>query len=572
MKNTDIADFFDEIADVLEFYGENTFKVNAYRKAARKIRETPEDIEQLSKTNQISEIPGIGKNIAQHIEEYIKTGTISKYKDILSRIPSNFVEMMKIPNLGPKTLKLIYDNFKIQTIEELKDVLERQELLNLPGMGEKKVENIKKGIEMYLSKKSNQRISLGIALPVVSSIVDYMRQFCKKISPCGSLRRMKETIGDIDILCCADDKKKVIESFVNYPDRHSVNSEGETKASIIVKENLVQVDLRVVEPESYGAALQYFTGSKDHNIKLRTIAKEKGLKINEYGIFKEEKKIAGETEEGIYQVFGMPFIPPELREDRGEIEAAIMGKLPEIVEQKDIKGDLHIHTNFSDGTSTIEEIAKKAIEMGYNFIGLADHSQTSKFAGGLTIEKLKERNREIDSVSEKYPQIIILKGAEVDILGDGSLDYPDEILAELDFVIGSIHQGFKKNVTERMFKAMENPYLDIIGHPTGRLISSREGYDVDIDRVIDYAARTGTALEINAYYDRLDLNDTNVLKAREKNVMIAIGTDSHNVRMMEYMKLGLGVARRGWLEKHRILNCYPVKRMFPKRKKTEKQF
>ncbi|MCM8788640.1 MAG: helix-hairpin-helix domain-containing protein, partial [Candidatus Omnitrophica bacterium] len=328
MKNSEIADLFDEIADVLEFVGDSVFKINAYRKAARRIRETSEDIERLYQAGQLSKIPGIGKGIAEHIEEYIKTGSISKYSQILSEIPSTFVEMMKIPNLGPKTLKLIYDRFRIQTIDDLKRVLEKEEILMLPGMGEKKVENIKKGVDLYLTKKASRRISLGIALPVVSDIVDYMKSVCQEISPCGSLRRMKETIGDIDVLCTAEDRKKVMEHFVKYPGRQSVIAEGETKGSIIVRDNLLQVDLRVVEPDSYGAALQYFTGSKDHNIKLRTIAKEKGLKINEYGVFKDDTRIAGETEESVYQVFGMPLIAPELREDRGEIERAIEGKLP----------------------------------------------------------------------------------------------------------------------------------------------------------------------------------------------------------------------------------------------------
>ncbi|HOK80392.1 MAG TPA: DNA polymerase/3'-5' exonuclease PolX [bacterium] len=567
MKNSEIADVLDGIADVLEFEGDNVFKINAYRKVARRIREIPEDIEQLYQSGQLSKIPGIGKNIAEHIEEYLKTGSISKYRELLSRVPSTFVEMMKIPNLGPKTLKLLYEHFKIQTIEDLKNVLEKPEAINLPGMGEKKIQNIKNGIQLYLTKRTHQRISLGIALPVVDEIVKYMKQVCKDISPCGSLRRMKETIGDIDILCTADNKDKVVKRFISYPGVQSIIAEGETKSSIIVKDHMLQIDLRVVEPESYGAALQYFTGSKEHNIKLRTIAKEKGLKISEYGVFKGEDRIAGKSEEEIYKIFGMPLIPPELREDRGEIEAAIAGKLPHIIKYDDVKGDFHIHTNYSDGISTIEEIVKKAIEMGYQFIGLCDHSQTSKFAGGLNVERLRERNKEIDRIARKYPQIKIFKAAEVDILGNGEMDYPDEILAELDFVIGSIHQGFKKNVTERMIKAMENRYVDIIGHPTGRLISSREGYEVDIDKVIEYAAKTGTALEINAYYDRLDLNDVNAMKAKEKNVMIAIGTDAHNIKMMEYMTLGVAVARRAWLEKSRLLNCYDWKKMPVKRNK-----
>ncbi|HXK45366.1 MAG TPA: helix-hairpin-helix domain-containing protein, partial [bacterium] len=399
MRNNEIADVLDSIADVLEFEGENVFKINAYRKVARKIREIPEDIEQLYQAGNLSKIPGIGKGISEHIQEYLKTGSIAKYKEILSKVPSTFVEMMKIPNLGPKTLKLLYEHFKIQTVEDLKNVLETQEVQNLPGMGEKKIENIKKGIQLYLTKRIHQRISLGIALPVVDEIVRYMQPVCENISPCGSLRRMKETIGDIDILCTADNKEKVVKKFVSYPGVQSIIAEGETKSSIIVKDHMLQIDLRVVEPDSYGAALQYFTGSKEHNIKLRTIAKEKGLKISEYGVFRDDEKIVGRSEEEIYKMFGMPLIPPELREDRGEIEAAIAGKLPDLVEHENIKGDFHIHTNYSDGVSTIEEIVKKAINMGYQFIGLCDHSQTSKFAGGLTVERLRERNREIDNIA-----------------------------------------------------------------------------------------------------------------------------------------------------------------------------
>ena len=570
MKNSEIADILDEIADILEFKGDNTFKISAYRKASRNIREFPEDIEQLWRNGELSKIPGIGKNISDHIDEYLKSGSISKYKEVLENIPKTFVELMKIPNLGPKTLKLLYDRFKIQTIEDLKNVLEKPETLTLPGMGRKKIENIKQGLDLYISKKAEQRISLGVAFPIVSEIVEYMKPVCTNISPCGSLRRMKETIGDIDILCTSNNPESIIKRFVEYPKTLRVIAEGDTKGSIIVKEKSLQVDLRVVEPDSYGAALQYFTGSKQHNIKLRTLAKEKGLKISEYGVFKGEKKIAGKTEEEVYRVFNMPVIPPELREDRGEIEEALKGNLPDLVEQKDILGDFHVHSNFSDGSNTIEEIVKKSISLGYKFVGIADHSQTSKFAGGMDKQKLLERNKKIDEVVQRYPGIKIFKGAEVDILGDGNLDYADEILAQLDFVIGSVHQGFHKNITERMIKAMENPYLDIIGHPTGRLISGREGYDIDIDRVIEYAGKTGVALEINAYFDRLDLNDINVLKARQKGVMLAIGTDAHNINMFEYMKLGVAVARRGWLDKKRVLNCYSVFDIPLRRKRLKK--
>ncbi|HPP66885.1 MAG TPA: DNA polymerase/3'-5' exonuclease PolX, partial [bacterium] len=488
--------------------------------------------------------------------EYFRTGSIANYKEILDDMPRTLIELLEIPNLGPKTLKLLYDKFKIQTIDDLRNVINSQEILELPGMGQKRIEHIRQGLNLYIDKKTQHRIPLGIAITLVSQIVEYMRSLCEKISPCGSLRRMKETIGDIDILCASLHSSDVIQRFIEYPDTLNVLVKGDTKGSIIVKEKSLQVDLRVVEPDSYGAALQYFTGSKQHNIRLRLLAKEKGLKINEYGVFKDDKKIAGKTEEEVYHTFNMPVIPPELREDRGEIEAALKGTLPDLIKEKDVLGDFHVHSNFSDGSNTIEEIANAATSFGYKFIGITDHSQTSRFAGGMDAEKLAERNNIIDEVSKKFPKLRILKGAEVDILGDGSLDYPDEILSQLDFVIGSIHQGFHKNVTERMIKAMKNPYLDIIGHPTGRLISKREGYDVDIDRVIEYAGKTGVALEINAYFDRLDLNDINVLKAREKNVIFAIGSDSHNINMLGNMKLGVAVARRGWLVKKNLINCY----------------
>ena len=567
MKNREIADIFENIADALEFKEENIFRLNAYRKAAKVLREYPEDVEVLWKENRLSEIPGVGKGIADHIIEYIKTGKIEKYREATSGIPAGLLELLKIPGVGPKTLAFVYKEKGVKTLDDLEKQIESDSLSDLPGMGEKKIYHIKKGIELYRAKKKEARISLGIALPIVDEITGYLEPAVEKISGCGSLRRMKETVGDVDILCTGENPGKVIKRFTGYPEKESVIESGETKAAIIVREHHLQVDLRVVEKDSYGAALQYFTGSKEHNIKLRGMAKDRGLKINEYGVFKGNKSIAGKTEEEVYKALDLPWIPPELREDRGEIEAAADGRLPQLIELNDVLGDFHVHSKYSDGIDEIETIAVEAIKRGYKFIAISDHSKTSKIANGMSEESLKRRNEEIDAVSEKYPKIKILKGVEVDILRNGQLDFMEETLEQLDVVLGAVHQGFDKNVTERMIKAMENRFLDIIVHPTGRLLSGRKGYDIDIDAVMDTAAKHGIGLEINAYFDRLDLNDVNVLNAKRRGVRFSIGTDAHNTGMFKYMALGVAVARRGWLEKKDVLNCYTWDKMPFRRKR-----
>lgn len=566
-KNIEIADIFDKIADALEFKGDDSFRIGAYRKAARILREYPEDIEEVWKRGEIQKVPGIGKGMAEKIEEYLKTGKMKKYEEAVKDIPEGLLQLLEIPNLGPKTLNLAYTKLGVKNLQDLEKVIENGELAKLFRMGEKKVENIKKGIELF--KQGRERIPIGIALPIVDEIINELKKYCEKIEPAGSLRRMRETVGDIDILATGKDNLKIIEEFTKLPIVKEVLAKGDTKASIIVKTNNLQVDLRVVGSDCFGSALQYFTGSKAHNIKLRGMAKDKGLKISEYGVFKGETKIAGEDEEQVYRALGLIWIPPELREDRGEVEAALKGELPLLVEEKDIKGDLHVHSKYSDGVETIEEIAIAAKNMGYEYIGIADHSKTSKIAGGLDEDTLKRRNEEIDRVNEKIKGIKVLKGMEVDILSDGSLDYSDKILEELDFVIASIHQGFKKNVTERIKRAIENPYVDIIAHPTGRLLSGREGYEVNIDEIIEYAAKYNVALEINCYIDRLDLNDINILKAKSKNVLLALGTDAHNIGMLKYIRFGIGMARRGWLEKKDLLNTYKWEEMPLRRRKND---
>ena len=548
---------FNRMADVLELKGEIPFKVNAYRQAARTIKDLNEDIENIWKENHLTSISGVGTGLAKKIDEFLQTGRMAKYEEIIQSVPSGLIELLGIQNLGPKTLALAHETFHIRNIEDLKRIISDGSLTLLPGMGEKKVENILKGIE--LKEKGIGRIPLGRALPIVDEIIGQLRQHPRigRIHPAGSIRRMRETVGDIDILAESDHGDEVVKAFTSLPQVIRVLGSGTTKGSVMV-EGDIQVDLRSIDRDSYGAALQYFTGSQAHNIRLRSIAKKKNLKISEYGIFKGKKKIGGGTEEEIYETLGMAWIPPELREDRGEIEAAVEGRLPELVDLYDINGDFHVHTDWSDGSATIDEMARKACSLGYTFIAICDHSQSAPYAGGLTPERLAEQIKEIHRINQGMKNIRILAGSEVDIRSDGSLDFPDELLSQLDIVIAAVHSGFKQKVTERLVSAARHPLVDIIAHPTGRLINQREGYEVEIDNVMQACADTGTAMEINAYYERLDLDDINARRAGEMGIQIAIGTDAHYPDDLESMRLGLGVTRRGWLEKGGVLNCLTV--------------
>lgn len=556
-KNKEIADMFERIADVLEVGGENIFKIKAYRRAARIISDLPENIADISSGGRLGEVEGIGKGMAEKIEEYLATGKIEKYQKILAEIPESVLDLLNIQNLGPKTLFTAYKNLGVKNLEDLEKVIENGQLEKVFGMGDKKIENIKEGIELY--KEGRRRVPLGLALPVVNDIIGFLEKTAGKVSAAGSLRRMRETVGDIDILTESSDGRKVIDAFTGHPMVREITAKGETKASVIIAAHNLQVDLRVVKKESYGAALQYFTGSKAHNVKVRGLAKNKGLKINEYGVFRGTEMVAGSREEDVYAALGLAWIPPELREDRGEVEASGTGALPELIKTEDIKGDIHIHSNYSDGLDDIKSIALSAREKGFEYIGICDHSKASKIAGGMDENKLRQRNSEIDKVQEEVRGIKILKGIEVDILADGRLDYSDSILKNLDFVIAAIHQGFSKNAGQRMKKAMENPFVDIIAHPTGRLLSGRKGYDLDIEEIIDYASKNNVALEINSHFDRLDLNDVNILKGKPKGVKFIVSTDLHNIEMFGSLSLGVGMARRGWLEAKDVLNAYSWK-------------
>jgi len=409
----------------------------------------------------------------------------------------------------------------------------------------------------------------------VEEVINHLRKssFVGRLSPAGSLRRMKETVGDIDILATGKNGAQIISHVTKFPGVSRILAAGATKGSIMLStpQGERQVDLRIVDESEYGAALQYFTGSKAHNIKLRSMAREQGLKISEYGVFKREKKIAGYDEREVYKTLDLPLIPPELREDRGEIELALQGQLPQIVDYSDIKGDLHVHSNYSDGRLSLEELARLAQKLNYEYIAVCDHSQAAKYAHGLTPERLQQQIKEINFLNQKLQGIKILKGIEVDILPDGQLDLPDSILKELDVVIAAIHSGFKKNVTERIIKALENPWVIIIAHPSGRLISKREGYDVDLEKILLKAKEKGKALELNAYYDRLDLNEFYLKRAKELGIKISIGTDTHYASGFLMMRFGVGIARRAWLEKEDILNCLSYEKLMKKLKQIQQK-
>ena len=561
MKNREIADLLEEMADILEFKGENPFKISAYRKASRIIGDLTQDIEEIAEQGKLKEIPGIGEGMAQKIVEYLKTGKISKFEEARKGVSDELIAIMDIPGMGPKTLSMLHREKGISNLSQLEKALEDGSLRGLFGIGEKKIENIKRGIQLL--KQSKGRMNLGIAFPLAKRIVEALREKTgsKNIEWAGSLRRMKESIGDIDILATGPDMEKIVHVFTHLPEVKEVLASGQTKASVIV-EGGTQIDLRVVEEDSYGAALQYFTGSKAHNIHLRGIAKAKGIKINEYGVFKGKKKVGGKDEKDIYRALGMDWMEPELREDRGEIEAAQKGRLPKLVQETDIKGDLHVHSKWSDGTSSIEEVARAAQGRGYQYVAITDHSKSLRIAHGLDESRLMKQTEEIDRVNEKLKGFQILKGTEVDILAEGRLDFPEKVLEKFDIVVASIHSGFKQDrakMTKRIIQAFENPYLHIFAHPTGRLLGARDPYEVEMDELIEAAKKFGKVLEINAYFERLDLDDIHCRKAKEMGIQVAISTDSHHPDQMWMMSLGVAVAKRGWLEKKDVLNTLSLK-------------
>ncbi|MGB2825927.1 MAG: DNA polymerase/3'-5' exonuclease PolX, partial [Thermoplasmata archaeon] len=556
MRNSEVALVFYEIADLLELQG-LPFKPQAYRRAASAIEQVEVDIEQMVDEGRHRDIPGVGVAIAKKIEELVRTGELDYLKKLRIETPPGLVEMLSIPDVGPRTAMLLHRELGIASVDELKEAALNHRLRGLRGFGEKTEERILQGIGVLESRGG--RMLLGEALPVAEAYVEHLRSrlSIETISICGSLRRGRETIGDIDILVGSGDSEDVTSAFVDYPAVENVLLSGSTKSSVEIQGGL-QVDLRVVELESYGAALQYFTGSKEHNIRVRRLGVEMGLKVNEYGVVERSsnRRVAGDSEHGVYESLGLTFIPPELREDSGEIDASRSLELPELVDASDVRGDLHVHSDWSDGSDPIEGIVAAAARLQYSFIAITDHTESLTIANGLTPEMLGKQVDAIRRVQEIHGDgIQVLAGTEVDIKADGSLDMPSSVLKDLDIVIGSVHSRMKmdsKEMTERVTNAMESGLVDIIGHPTGRIIGRRDPVKLDIQRIFDVARETDVAMEINAFPDRLDLRDAHCRLAKELGVTVAIGTDSHSIRHLDYLRLGIITARRGWLSKDRV--------------------
>jgi len=559
MKNALLSELFDQMADIMEILGEDKFRINTYRKVARLIGDMPTDVETMLADGRLAKTPGIGKSSLAKIEQFVKTGTIAAHQELLKKIPPTLLELLTIPGMGPKGAKAVYEKLNVTDIADLKKALEDGSVAGLPGFGEKKAAVIARGIEFL--ERSTGRIRLDQALEASDMVCEFLQHQSgiEKLQPAGSLRRRAETIGDVDILVAGKRGKQIIEAFTGAGFVQEVLASGPTKGSAIVQTETVpvHVDVRVVPRESFGAAAQYFTGSKQHNVRLREIAVKAKWKLNEYGLFKGDKMIAGPVEEEVYQKLGLDYIVPVLREDRGEVEAAKSHSLPELIEFEDIKGDFHVHTDASDGNCGASELAKAARDLGYKFICVTDHSKSSAIANGLSAKRLADQIQEIHKLNEKLKGITVLAGTEVDILADSSLDFDDKLLADLDFVIASIHSGLggpREKVTTRTLKAMDNPYVNCIAHPTARLIGQREPMDIDMTAVIKHAAQTHTALEINAHPYRLDLKDVHCKMAIEAGVKLAIGTDAHSIGGLGLMAFGVATAARGWVTKADVLN------------------
>ena len=562
MRNLEISYVFNQIADLLEIQGANPFRIRAYRRAALNIEGLADNIETLALAGTLRNVPGIGEDLANKIGEYINTGSIQFHEQLKQEVPLGLVKIVEIPSVGPKTAKQIYDLFRIQNIEELEALCKTEKLLGVPGFKQKTLDNILRGIEIYRRRRGNYL--LGRAVPVATQICKYLESSAERVAYGGSLRRMKEIVHDVDILASSTNVEATMKAFLGMPFIEAVLAQGPTKASVRVQDDL-QVDLRVVEPKSWGAAMHYFTGSKAHNIRMRERAIKQGMKLNEYGLFDaDDKSVAGVEEKDIFARLGLPYIPPVLREDWGEMEAASQGKLPNLIQLEDIRGDLHMHTTWSDGKYSAEEMVEAARKRGYKYVAITDHSKSLGVAGGLSDEDLLRHTAECRALDAKYSDIRVLAGTEVDIRQDGTLDYSGELLSQLDFVVASLHSGFKQDkatLTMRVVRAMQDPHVRVIGHPTGRLLGDREPYEIDFDEVMKEAARTRTCLEVNSNFHRLDLNDMHCRKARELGVHVIINTDSHNYDDMLNLPYGVATAQRGWTEKDRVLNALPVEEM-----------
>ena len=564
-KHLEIARIFSQIADLLEIKQESAFRINAYRKAARAMEALGEDVEAVAARGELRKIGGIGESLAQKIDEYLRTGTIAYYEELQKTLPPGLPDLMTIPEVGPKTALLLYQQLGIADVEALEQAARAGKVRGLPRLGAKIEQNILQGIERRRQQAARQPI--GVVLPQAQAVVDALGRVSgvEAAGVAGSLRRMRDTIADIDIVVATRAPGAVMDVLAGLPEIDRVLGRGPTLTSALLGAAGVQCDVRAVEPESYGAALQYFTGSKDHNVQLRELAVRRGLKVNEYGVFRveDERKIAGATEAEVYGALELQWIPPEIREAQGEIDLARRGALPTLIDLGDIRGDLHMHTTWSDGDDTAEAMARAAKARGYEYIAITDHSRSLKFAGGVSVEDLRAHADAVRALADRVG-IRVLIGSEVDILPDGSLDYPDEVLQTLDLVIGSVHSRLRMSqdeMTRRVITAMQNPHLDVLGHPTGRLVGQRPPFELDLEAVVDAARTTETVLEINAYPERLDLRDSQVRLARDRGALFEIGTDSHRVDHLRTMPYGIGTARRGWVEAPGVINTWPLARL-----------
>ena len=561
VHNADIAARFEEIADRLEIQGANPFRIRAYRNAARTLGELPQEARALlEKGEDLTRLPGIGDDLAAKVREIVDTGRCSLLERLRKELPPAVTELLQIPGLGPKRVKALYHDLEVQTVEQLYRAARDGRIHALPGFGEKTELNILQAVEAHVSQA--RRFKLAVAAQYAESLTTFLQAVpgVDQVTVAGSFRRMRETVGDLDILVTAAADSPVMQHFTAYDEVAEVLSAGSTRASVVLKSGL-QVDLRVVAKQAYGAALHYFTGSKAHNIAIRRIAQKLGLKVNEYGVFRGSERIAGDSEASVYKCVGLPYIPPELREDRGEIEAARDGRLPKLVELSDLRGDLHAHTKATDGHDSLREMALAAKAFGLDYLAITEHSRHLSVAHGLDPLRLARQCDEIDRLNAELDGITLLKGIEVDILEDGSLDLPDEVLGRLDLVVGAVHSQFhlsRAKQTERILRAMDHPHFTLLAHPSGRLIEQRDPYDVDMLRIIRHAKDRGCFLELNAHPDRLDLLDTHCLMAKEEGVRVSINSDAHSTFDFANLRYGVGQARRGWLEKDDVLNTRPL--------------
>jgi DNA polymerase (family 10) len=561
--NDEVAALLQEYADLISITGGDAFKARAYEKAARAVGGYPEDVSQLDLAG-VQQIPNVGKSTAEKVIEYLRTGQVAAVEELRAKIPAGVRALTAIPTLGPKKAMVLYEQLHISSVEELADAIHAEKLRDLKGFGEKTEENILHGIA--LMQQAGSRVQVDVAMDLAEDIVAALSGVtgCERCTYAGSLRRMKETIGDIDILATAGGSGALMDAFVALPYVAEVIAHGDTKSSVRTTKGL-QVDLRVVPPDAWGAALQYFTGSKQHNVRTREMAVRAKLKLSEYGLFDVEtgEKVVSETEEEVYARLGLPWVPPPLREDRGEIEAGLRGELPDLVTEANIRGDLHTHTNLTDGLATLEEMVAAAADRGYAYYAVTDHAP-NLYMQQMTNEKMLAQRERVRQLDGQYRRMRLLHGTELNIDPDGDVDWPPEFLDGFDLCVASVHSHFMQSqaeMTRRLVRACENPYVNIIGHPTARLIGKRPGIEADLDAVFAACARTGTALEINAYPDRLDLRDEHILRARRHGVKFAVNTDAHSTVHLGYLRYGVGTAQRGWLTKDDVINTWPLRRL-----------